>query len=327
MTELALPREAPVSVPAEITTTGPDPTGGRLVAWAEGLAAAHRIGSALCTTAFVPKHFAEKPDEAAAAILFGDEVGLSPTQALRSIHVISGTPGLYAKTMVALVQSHGHEIWTEIDTVEKVVVCGQRKGSAHVERSEWTVARARKAGYTTNKKYETDPQSMLYARAASDVCRKIAADALAGLAYSSEELELEQSVPATRTVTRGAEKRTLARKAIAPVPDPPAEPSLDDDSPDDAEIVPEPLPMDSDSITDAQKARIMARFGELGITNRANRLDLSRALLDLPGLSSANDLTKEQASGLIDVISDEGIADASDLYSAVGMLEPDAGEP
>ena len=65
-----------VNSPAEITTTGPDPTGGRLVAWAEGLAAAHRIGSALCQTAFAPKHFAGKPEEAAAAILFGDEVGL-----------------------------------------------------------------------------------------------------------------------------------------------------------------------------------------------------------------------------------------------------------
>ena len=311
-----------VNSPAEITTTGPDPTGGRLVAWAEGLAAAHRIGSALCQTAFAPKHFAGKPEEAAAAILFGDEVGLSPTQALRSIHVISGTPGLYAKTMVALVQSHGHEVWTELDTAEKVVVCGRRKGTDHVERAEWTVARARKAGYTTNKKYETDPQAMLYARAASDVCRKIAADALAGLAYSSEELELEASVPATRTVTRSGEKRTVARKTVAAVPDEPDEPSLDDEpATPAAETEPEPAES-TDAITDAQKRKIMARFNELGIEKRENRLDLTRALIDAPTITSANELTKDQASVLIDLLDDEGVQDASDLYAAAGLLEP-----
>ena len=132
MSEIALHEEAhrDMTIPAPAGIS--DPTGGRLVAWAGGLAAAHRIASALCGTAFAPQHFRNKPDEAAAAILYGDEVGFSPTMALQNVHVISGKPGMYARAMVALVQSRGHEVWTEESSSAKVAVCGRRRGSNHV---------------------------------------------------------------------------------------------------------------------------------------------------------------------------------------------------
>lgn len=205
-----------------------DPTGGRLIAWAESLGAAHRLASALCTTSFVPKHFAGKPAEAAAALMLGDELGFSPVSALRSIFVIGGTPGLYARSMVALVQSHGHEVWTETDTPTKVTVCGRRGGSSQVERSEWTIDRARRAGYTSNKKYESDPQAMLYARAASDVCRRIAADVLSGVPYTVEEMELEAATRPARTVKRAEPKPAPAEPDLEPVNE---SPLLDTSSP------------------------------------------------------------------------------------------------
>lgn len=225
MTELAIRAEAPVP-------TLVDPTGGRLIAWADSLAAAHRIATALCGTTFAPQNFRGKPEEAAAAILYGDEIGLTPSQSLQSVTVISGRPGLYARTMVALVQAKGHEVWTDEETPSKVTVSGRRKGSAHVETSTWTIDRARKAGYLNNKKYETDPESMLYARAAATVCRRIAADALAGLAYTIEELELEQDAE-TVTVTRTQPGGRVQRKKAEPTPAP--EPELSD--PVDAEVV------------------------------------------------------------------------------------------
>lgn len=196
-----------------------DPTGGRLVAWAEGLTAAHRIGAALCQTAFVPVHFKNKPEEAAAAILYGDEIGLTPTQALQNLYVISGKPALYARAMVALVLAAGHEVWTVSKSDAQVTVAGRRRGSSHTIEETWTTARASKAGYTNNKKYQSDPQAMLYARAASDVCRQVAPDALAGLAYSVEESELEEQQPAT--VTKRTERATTAKRAAAPeIPEP-----------------------------------------------------------------------------------------------------------
>lgn len=289
MTDLALRgehhRDMTIPTPASIN----DPTGGRLVAWAEGLAAAHRIGTALCQTSFVPQHFRGKPEEAAAAILYGDEIGFSPTQSLQNLYVISGKPALYARAMVALVQSRGHDVWTEESSPTKVVVCGRRSGRSHVERSEWTIAKARQAGYTSNKKYEQAPEDMLYARAAATVCRRIAADALAGIAYTVEELEME-AAPATRTVTRGAEAQTVQRKKPDKAAAPGQEPEPDFDEPVTAEPV-----------TDAQLAAIHAAFGDVGLTDRDARLDYCCNLIGR-SITSSKDLTKAEASQVIDAL-------------------------
>jgi hypothetical protein len=276
----------------EPVATYSDPTGGRLVAWASGLSAAHALGVALCSTAFAPVHFKGKPEEAAAAILYGDEVGLTPMQSLQGIYVISGKPALYARAMVALVLAAGHEVWTVSKTDQSVTVAGKRRGSSHTVEETWTLARARKAGYTNNKKYDTDPAAMLYARAASDLCRQIAPDALAGLAYSVEELELEQDAP-TVTVTR-APRATTAKRAPAPAP---AEPEFDEPA-EAAEIV---APDNDGAITEAQLKNMHRQFNELGITDRDERLAYTSSIIGRD-VTSANDLTKAEASRLIDAM-------------------------
>jgi hypothetical protein len=207
-----------------------DPTGGRLVAWAEAAAAANRLAKALCRTEFCPVAFRSKDVEATAAILLGDELGMSPLVALKSIYVVHGTPALYARTMVGLAQAHGHEIWTVETTDARVVVRGQRKGSDHIEEAVWTTTRAQKAGYTNNKQYVSNPQAMLYAKAAGEIARKIAADVLSGMAYSVEDMELEQAEP-TVTVKRSEAKPTLVRRNAVEAA--PVEPALDNTDPNE----------------------------------------------------------------------------------------------
>lgn len=197
---------------------------GALVAWAEAASAAHRLATPLIATDFVPAHFRPKGQSedavrvaqasATAAILFGAEAGLTPMQALQGIYVISGKPAMYARVMLAVTLAQGHEVWTEELTDTKAVVCGRRRGSEHVEKVTWTLERASKAGYTSNKKYATDPQAMLLARAQSDVCRRIAPDAILGMAYSVEELE-DEGDPSPTTA-----KRRTAKRAAPPTPEP-----------------------------------------------------------------------------------------------------------
>ena len=301
MTELAR-YEAPAA-PTPITYAT-DPTGGRLIAWADGLAAAHRIGSALCSTAFVPAAFRGKPEEAAAAILYGDEIGLTPTQALQSVHVISGRPGLYARAMVALLLAHGHEVWTVEKSDAKVTVAGRRKGSTHVHEETWTTARAQKAGYTTNKKYSTDPQAMLYARAAADVCRQVAPDALAGLDYAVEELEMLDAP--TVTVTRTTAPATKAqRKPAPPTPEPPA-PPLEPAAP---ELTPE-----ADELrTEAQSRAMFAMSREKFATPEE-----FRAWLAQYHEGSTKDMSRATAKRVLDAL------DALPIDADV--IDPDTGE-
>lgn len=171
-----------------------------LVKQAQAMDAAYKIGSALANTQMVPQTFRGKPDDATAAILYGAELGLKPTQALQQVFVVHGQPAIYARTMVGLLKAKGYVFETVESTDESVTVRGTSP-RGEVEQSTWTIARAKKAGYVSNKKYQTDPQAMLYAKAASEVSRKLAPDVLLGIRYTAEDLELEPR-PVRATATR-----------------------------------------------------------------------------------------------------------------------------
>lgn len=267
----------------------------------EQMAGAHQLAQALAGTAFVPQHFRGKADDVAAAIMYGASIGLDPISALRAVYVVSGTPGLYARQMVAIAQAAGHDVWTEASTDDAVTVCGRRKGSEHVERVTWTPQRAQKAGYTTNKKYSTDPQAMLWARAASDVVRRIASDALAGLDTSVEELQVVEAVDVTSrpSSSRQALRAAITAPAPTPAPAPVAEPSE----------APGPV----EGVTAAQLRRIGAAMTASAITDRALALAFVSEVVGRP-VESRNDLTKVEAGMVIDVLDDEVAAAA--VYSA-----------
>ena len=204
-----------------------------LAAWAQTASSAAGLVSPLVDTPFVPDHFRAKVDpratdeekayarqvavaSATAAVLYGAEIGLSPMQALQGVLVIKGKVGMYAATMVALVQAAGHEVWTEDSTDTRVIVCGRRAGTQAIERQVWTIERAKQAGYLSNEKYKTDPQAMLWARAASVVCRRIAQDVLKGITASSEEIVDEDSRANPPKVTSRTVQRAPRPELAAP---------------------------------------------------------------------------------------------------------------
>lgn len=194
-----------------------------LVKQAQAMDAAYKIGSALANTQMVPQTFRGKPDDATAAILYGAELGLKPTQALQQVFVVHGQPAIYARTMVGLLKSKGYVFETVESTDESVTVRGTSP-RGEVEQSTWTIDRAQKAGYTKNGKYQSDPQAMLYAKAASEVSRKLAPDVLLGIRYTAEDLELEPR-PVRATATRtdrpsGADGVRAALAAKKPEPEP-----------------------------------------------------------------------------------------------------------
>lgn len=155
--------------------------------------AAAKLATALCNTEMVPKQYRGKPDDGAAAILYGAELGMNPIQSLQNVMVINGKPGVEARTMVALLNRRGYIVETAETSDTRVTVRGTAPNGG-VEESTWTIERAAQAGYTSNSLYKKIPQQMLYAKAATEVCRKLAPDVLLGIAYSTEELRLEQAV-------------------------------------------------------------------------------------------------------------------------------------
>lgn len=176
--------------------------------------AASRLAGALCATEMVPKQYRGKPDDGAAAILYGAELGMNATQALQNVMVINGKPGVEARTMVALLAKQGYLVETVESSDTSVTVRGTAP-NGHAETSTWTIDRAAQAGYTSNALYKKIPQQMLYAKAATEVCRKIAPHVLMGIAYSTEELRLEGAVKATaKRVDRPSRGSAGLRAAI-----------------------------------------------------------------------------------------------------------------
>ena len=298
-----------------------------LRAWAATYADVAQFVAPLVSTPFVPEAFRPKIDPrstdvekrqayesavaaATAAVLYGAAIGFDPITALQNVYVVGGRPGLYAAAMVAIVQAAGHEVWTEDATDSRVVVRGRRKGTDVVETVAVTIDQAKRAGWTRNAKYGSEPQAMLWARAASTVCRRIAQDALKGVAAAVEELqdsEAQAAAPSSRTVQRQAP----AALTPAPAPAAPA-PATTADVVDSVLGDPEPAkPVDVEKLW----RQINARFVELGVTGTgqsARRLTVISEIVERP-IARGSDLTAAEAQSVLDNL-------AGDTATVAGLV-------
>src|SRR5882672_1192464 len=311
--------EAPAQV---VPTAGVD-------SWVPVLAAVGDLAAKIAGTDFVPDAMRGKPAAVAAAILTGREMGIGPMQALQSIHIIKGKPGQAAQLMRALVLTAGHSIRTVEANDTRCVVEGRRSGEDEWERVTFTADQARKAkidlgGY---------PEDKLYARATSRLCRRKFADCLAGMAYSIEELQdgdagdepagiVALPAPNQRKTTKRAASKPHTATAVTT-----ASSAQSKAAPVDL-VPPPPLPGEEEpaaeehpgggAITKPQMAKMHAAFNDMDITERDERLALTRALLSREALTSASDLTKAEASTLIDLL--EQCATEPDPVAALRVL-------
>lgn len=300
MSEVAIPQQTGQLTQLGTAPLAPTATTISLMEWAQELSAAHQLGTALCSTEFVPASFRGKPEAAAAAILAGKSLGLDPMNALANIFVVSGRPSMYARTMAALVMQAGHTIRRIQATEQSVIYEGKRKGDTTFTRVEWTIARAQKAGYTSNKKYQSDPIAMLTAKCQAEICRVIAPDVLTGIAATSvEEVELDDlGETGTSTAAEAPKaKRTVTRKQ-QPAPELPA--AVHDAPADEAEPAPEDEPdADEPGITTAQLTKLNIILQEQGLSDREDKLNYLSTYLGR-SIESSKDLTKSEAHRLID---------------------------
>ena len=258
VTELAIPEQHnPPAVPAEqeLRTVRQAP----LAVWAQEAEVAFRLAEQLAKTSFVPSTMRGNVDNITACLLAGNELGLPPMAALKSMDVIHGVVGLRAHAMRGLVQSHGHEVEVieSSDTVCRIR--GRRKGTDEWQTSTWTIGRAQVAGYVAkNAMYRTNPADMLAARAAGEVCRWIASDVLHGVPYNTDEL---RDIEVRTTAVRAGASVTAAEimgEQPAPAPAPELEAagpveSDDAEEPTEGELMDDAAP-DAPPLTGWQKA-------------------------------------------------------------------------
>lgn len=304
------------------------PRAGSIVALRQhvaNMADAKMLADALCDTEMVPARFRGKPGNAAAAILLGMELGLEPIQSLQNIFVVGGQPSMYARTAVALVKAQGYIVQTVESTDQAVTVSATDPRTGHVETSTWDLGRAERAGYVGNKKYASDPQAMLYAKAAMEVCRKIAPDVLMGIPYSREELELSEPTASRPPIISSRRGVDGLRAAIGTAPV--IEPEIvgdeveEDDEPEAAKV---------STMAPATRRKWEARLAELFAEGEAEDDDqpvLMRELLCLDHtIDSISVLTDKQLRDVVNLLNTQakegGLPEkVNDILNAAALLD------
>lgn len=279
--------------------------------WTDVIEQVSRLSTVVAETDFVPKTLRGKPAAITACILAGREVGIPPMRALQHLHMVDGRPTMSAEQKRAQALAAGHDIVYVETTTERCVVKGRRHGQQEWTTVTFTMDDARKAKLAGKDNYQKWPRRMLQARATGELCDMLFPDATGGLTTWEQALDetdaaVVESNGHTPAVRQTARRRTAvaaapaqhvvenpAQAAPADLPPLPGEPGYDDPDPPTAE---EPGPL-----TAPQRQKILAIFNGLGIKDRADRLALSAGIVNRL-LPSANDLTSDEASALIDTL-------------------------
>ena len=309
---------------------------------AQAMQTAYQLAERLVNTDLVPARYRRKPEDATAAILYGAEIGLNPIQALQNVFAVNGAPAIYARTMGALLKSRGYRFRTTESCNEAVEIRGWMPGrdpdlTAPDETSRWTIDDARKAGYTSNKKYETEPRAMLYAKALAEVCRHLAPDVLLGIAYTVDELQT-QHVASTRPPTRSAPITVDEILNVTHAPDddllddpldvagsreaaPPTasqqdapQPSAENRDPATQDFS-EPIHEPPEPPTKPRRSQMFALLNELGIKERQDYLAICSHITGRP-IETSDDLHQNEVNTIVKTIKSWGV-DATDQVNDI----------
>lgn len=159
----------------------------------ETLDQAERLAMMLSKSTLLPRALQGKPGDVLVVLITGRELGLSPMQAIRGIHVIDGRPCMAADLMAALVQRRRDVCeWFRLvhSDDNRAVYETLRVGHPAPVKMEWTMEQAKAAGVAGKDNWRKYPAAMLRARCAAALIRAVYPDLMHGV-YDPEELLAE----------------------------------------------------------------------------------------------------------------------------------------
>lgn len=119
--------------------------------------------------------------QAVVKISYGNELGISPFQAMSGIHVIKGKPVVGASLIASIIKRSGKYNYKIIELTDKVCTIDFYEGSEVIGKSTFTDAEAQAAGTQNMGKF---PKNMLFARAISNGAKWYCPDVFGGNIYT-----------------------------------------------------------------------------------------------------------------------------------------------
>jgi len=157
----------------------------------ENLTQAARLATALARSSVLPTPLRGKPADVLVVLITGHELGLSPMQSIRGMHVIEGKAVMASEMMAGLVRSRA-TICQYLQMVESddqhATYETHRKGDPKPTRLSYTIEQATKAGLASKDNWKRHPAAMLRARCLSAICRAVYSDLVNGV-YDLDEAD------------------------------------------------------------------------------------------------------------------------------------------
>lgn len=158
--------------------------------------------NALSQAELLPETFKGRPADVLVAMDWGESLGLTPMQAMQSIYVVHGRPGLSSQAKQALAVKAGHRIRVQGDTQAATATLWRSDDPEFPYTSTWTIDMARNAGLIKkDSAWQSYPHVMLRRRAVADVVEQACPELLLGLSTADVEADWPDDPPTT-TVTR-----------------------------------------------------------------------------------------------------------------------------
>ncbi|QWY79520.1 RecT-like ssDNA binding protein [Gordonia phage BoyNamedSue] len=341
----------------------------RLAQQVEDMKLAAQFARGMCYTTAVPDIYRvtakvnkdRSEDEvignAAAAIIYGNALGIDAPQALQNIFSVGGRPAIYARTAAALLTGRGYKIAIKSQSDESVTVIGAAPDGRTAE-STWTIERAEKAGYVPtidektgdyrknqwgkligNEKYLTDPQAMLKAKALMEVCRDLAPDVLMGFSADDPDSAIPDDDGRPRRVRNEAPtpeadamaelRARMGATSIAAAPKPAPEPEAP--ATEAAEAAGESTESDTAAPSKDDLKRFTALFTRAGISGnsaaaKAKRKTVTEKLIERT-VEDDTPLTADECAKVVDQLERliasgeaEGRGDAALVETVAGLV-------
>jgi hypothetical protein len=179
----------------------------------KGLDEAYRLSQALAMAGLMPKDLRGKPSDVLAILLYGQEVGLAPMQAIQGIYVVNSRPTLAAQTWLALLRRAGHRAYVPCKTCDgageehmpgrahadhrydpdhderrcRMTIVRGDTGAMHTEKFDLDDAKT--AGLAHKDIWKAHPRRMTLARAVSNCARFICPEVAMGFYSEGEEFD------------------------------------------------------------------------------------------------------------------------------------------
>jgi hypothetical protein len=168
-----------------------------------------KFATSISKSGLIPDAYRGKPQDIIVTLLTGRELGISPMQSLRGIHVIKGKAVMSSDLIVALVKRDPScRYFSMVESDEKKAVYEtHRTGAPKPQRITFSIEDARRAQLAGRDNWKKYPAAMLRARCMAALARAVYPDVCFGL-YDTDEIQ-----PQVEVVEAAAEEDPKPKKA------------------------------------------------------------------------------------------------------------------